>query len=85
MNLYYAYDMLPMAYAPNSNGDMRQSEAPLTIVSDLDGAIWRQALTVLFWETLAAQPDLSAAFRTIAQQMQAHLRGEVTQKIMRMA
>lgn len=79
--------MLPMAYAPNSNGDMRQGSAPLTIDSDLDGATWRQALTLalLFWETLAAQPDLSDAFRAIAEQMQAHLRGEITQKIMRMA
>ncbi|NCB85987.1 MAG: type II toxin-antitoxin system HipA family toxinoxin YjjJ [Gammaproteobacteria bacterium] len=87
LGLAPAYDMLPMAYAPNSNGDMRQGEAPLTIDSDLDGTTWRQALTLalLFWETLAAQPDLSDAFRTLAQQMQAHLQGEITQKIMRMA
>lgn len=69
-----AYDMLPMALAPNSLGHMRD-EVNLTLDFSLPGDVWRAASTMAksYWQTIAAEGAFSEGFRLIARQAQQQL------------
>jgi len=64
-----AYDMLPMALAPNSQGHMRD-EVKLTLDFALPGAVWRaaSAMAKIYWQAIAEDAAFSANFRSIAGQ-----------------
>ena len=70
-----AYDMLPMLYAPVAGEVVPRdlaAQPPRPTVHTL--AVWPQAreLALRFWQAVAADPRISAAFRAIAQ-ANAHL------------
>ncbi|WP_312665189.1 HipA domain-containing protein, partial [Pantoea sp. CTOTU49201] len=64
-----AYDMLPMALAPNSQGHMRD-EVKLSLDFSLPGAVWRaaSAMAKIYWQAIAEDAAFSANFRSIAGQ-----------------
>ncbi len=64
-----AYDMLPMALAPNAQGHMRD-EVKLTLDFSLSGAVWRAASVMAqdYWLSITADEQFSAGFRQIAAQ-----------------
>lgn len=64
-----AYDMLPMALAPNSQGHMRD-ELALTLDFSLPGEVWRAASTMAktYWQAMADDDAFSANFQRIATQ-----------------
>ena len=64
-----AYDMLPMALAPNSQGHMRD-ELALTLDFSLPGEVWRAASTMAkrYWQTVANDEAYSVNFQRIAMQ-----------------
>lgn len=64
-----AYDMLPMALAPNSQGHMRD-EVKLTLEFSLPGEVWRaaSAMAKCYWQTISSDAAFSADFRRIAEQ-----------------
>lgn len=74
LQLTPAYDMLPMALAPNSLGHMRD-EVNLTLDFSLPGDVWRAASTMAqrYWQTIAADEVFSEEFRQIARQAQQQL------------
>lgn len=74
LQLSPAYDMLPMALAPNSLGHMRD-EVNLTLDFSLPGNVWRAASTMAksYWQTIAADEAFSEEFRRIARQAQQQL------------
>jgi hypothetical protein len=74
LQLTPAYDMLPMALAPNSLGHMRD-EVNLTLDFSLPGDIWRtaSAMAKSYWQTIAAEGAFSDGFRQIARQAQQQL------------
>ena len=69
------YDMLPMAFAPSGNGNMRREAVAIRLSHEVSGTIWRQAelLALEFWRRTALCPQISDEFRTIAAQMLAQL------------
>jgi hypothetical protein len=80
------YDMLPMAFAPASSGNMRQDALEIRLGHDVSGAIWRQAelMALTFWQRTAEHNDISKEFRAIAAQMLVQLQA-VNDVIQRMA
>jgi serine/threonine protein kinase HipA of HipAB toxin-antitoxin module len=64
-----AYDMLPMALAPNSQGHMRD-ELVLTLDLSLPGEVWRTAcgMAKIYWQAIADDKMFSANFQRIATQ-----------------
>ncbi|CAI1033612.1 putative DNA-binding transcriptional regulator [Serratia marcescens] len=69
------YDMLPMAFAPASSGNLRHDAVEIRLSNEVSGAVWRQAelLALEFWRRTAQHDDISEAFRAIAEQMLAQL------------
>jgi hypothetical protein len=69
------YDMLPMLYAPGAQGDLGERpfapRPPLAGVADVWSDAARAALK--FWERVAAEGRISAAFRAIAGDNQAEV------------
>ena len=65
------YDMLPMAFAPASSGNLRHDALEIRLSNEVSGAVWRQAelLALEFWRRTAQHDDISEAFRAIAEQM----------------
>lgn len=79
------YDMLPMAYAPNSAGMMRETAADLTFDITVSRETWLFAIPLAqaFWETVYQDERISADFRQIAAQMPAKI-AQLAEKIGRM-
>lgn len=85
LNLAPAYDMLPMAYAPDRGGNMRSAETLYVpqLTTTVSVAVWQQAsaMAECFWMRLLTAPALSNAFRVIADEMlsqqQTHLRASL--------
>ncbi|WP_058973974.1 type II toxin-antitoxin system HipA family toxin YjjJ [Type-D symbiont of Plautia stali] len=62
-----AYDMLPMALAPNSQGHMRE-EVKLTLDFSLSAKVWRaaSAMAKTYWQAIESDEQFSLGFRQIA-------------------
>jgi serine/threonine protein kinase HipA of HipAB toxin-antitoxin module len=86
LQLSPVYDMLPMAFAPGSSGNMRRTPAPLNLDTDISKAQWQKAQgwAVLFWQNVASDDAVSEAFRRLASQMLAQVEG-LTADIQRLA
>ncbi|MGL4726501.1 MAG: type II toxin-antitoxin system HipA family toxin YjjJ [Scandinavium sp.] len=69
------YDMLPMAFAPTSAGAMREESLALKIEPSVSRGAWMFAFeqATLFWQQVADDARISAAFRQIAKAMQKEL------------
>lgn len=69
------YDMLPMAFAPNSAGMMRNEAVELKFDFTVSPAAWRFAipLATTFWQTLATDKRISPDLRAIAGEMPAKI------------
>lgn len=80
------YDMLPMAFAPTSSGNMRQDAVEIRLGHEVSGAVWRQAelMALEFWQRTAQHESISEAFRMIAGQMLAQVQG-LNERIQRLA
>lgn len=80
------YDMLPMAFAPNSAGMMRDAPVDIKFDATVSREAWQFALPLAqtFWQTVAADEQVSVAFRAIAAQMPDKLR-LISETIARMA
>lgn len=80
------YDMLPMAFAPASSGNLRHDSVEIRLSNEVSGAVWRQAelLALEFWRRTAQHDDISEAFRAIAEQMLAQLQ-KLHERIQRLA
>ncbi|KNC06470.1 transcriptional regulator [Klebsiella sp. RIT-PI-d] len=65
------YDMLPMAFAPNSAGIMRDEafEPKFDIYVSKNAWLFALPLALTFWKMLVADKRISANFRTIASDM----------------
>lgn len=75
LTLAPVYDMLPMAFAPNSLGNMRNDPVAVQIDPQVPGAIWLEMLPVArqFWLALSQNLQVSEAFRQLAGKMHRHL------------
>lgn len=80
------YDMLPMAFAPNSAGSMRQEPATVQIDPAIPKDIWLEILPFAqrFWLEVSQNLQISEGFREIAGQMTQQLK-EVETRIQRLA
>lgn len=80
------YDMLPMAFAPTSSGNMRQEAVEIRLGHEVSGAVWRQAelMALEFWQRTAQHESISEAFRMIAGQMLVQVQG-LNERIQRLA
>ncbi|MNE60121.1 putative DNA-binding transcriptional regulator [compost metagenome] len=80
------YDMLPMAFAPTSSGNMRHQALEIRLGHEVSGAVWRQAelMALEFWQRVARHTLISEDFRVIADQMLAQVQG-LNERIQRMA
>lgn len=86
LSLTPAYDMLPMSFAPNSAGHMRDTVPAIELDSRVGQQVWLQAseLAQRYWHTLAADTAISEEFRQLAQQMCGQVR-QLDAQIGRMA
>ncbi|MBP1130586.1 hypothetical protein JOE25_002145 [Serratia sp. PL17] len=80
------YDMLPMAFAPTSSGNMRHQAVEIRLGHEVKGAVWRQAelMALEFWQRVSQHEPISEAFRDIAKQMLKQVQG-MNEHIQRMA
>lgn len=79
------YDMLPMAYAPNSAGMLRDAAIEVRFDLNVSKSAWLTAIPLAqqFWQTVAGDPRISEAFRHIAQEMPEKIR-QIEGKVARM-
>ena len=86
LKLTPAYDMLPMSFAPNSAGYMRESVPTLELDSRLSREVWQRAMTMAlhYWRLIAQGTEWSEDFRRLAADMQQALQALAPQ-IERMA
>ncbi|ADP10112.1 hypothetical protein EJP617_04310 [Erwinia sp. Ejp617] len=86
LRLTPAYDMLPMSFAPNSAGYMRDSAVELRLDDSVSQHHWQTALEMAgqYWQLISAEGAFSAGFRQLAAEMQQQLPGLAGQ-IARMA
>ena len=79
------YDMLPMAYAPNSAGMLRDSAIEVKFDLNVSKSAWLTAIPLAqqFWQMVAGDPRISEAFRHIAQEMPEKIR-QIEGKVARM-
>lgn len=63
-----AYDMLPMAYRPTDQGEVRPHEFRPPLPTAANAEVWEEALGLAraYWGRLATLPELSPGFRAIA-------------------
>src|SRR5690606_31739953 len=61
-----AYDMLPMFYAPNARG-IPETPLQMSTAAPVWSVLWDQALRAAqsFWTQAAADPRISAGFRSV--------------------
>jgi len=71
LRLAPVYDMLPMAFAPNSVGSMRRESVMPLIDPLVPGEVWREVMPLArqFWLELSQNHDISNAFREISRSM----------------
>ena len=69
LTLTPAYDMLPMALAPNTLGEMRDS-VTLRLDVTLPRAVWQPAsvMAKAYWQAVIEEEAFSAGFRAVARQ-----------------
>ncbi len=81
-----AYDMLPMAFAPRSSGELPTSLAPATLSPLVSSQHWRNGLDLAaaYLAELSAESGLSSAFTPCLTALKAHL-ADTTEKIRRLA
>ncbi|CAO95716.1 type II toxin-antitoxin system HipA family toxin YjjJ [Erwinia tasmaniensis] len=86
LGLTPAYDMLPMSFAPNSAGYMRDGAVALRLDDGVSQQQWQTALEMAgeFWQSISAEGAFSAGFRQLAAEMQQQLSG-LAARIARMA
>ncbi len=79
------YDMLPMAYAPNSAGMLRDAAIEVKFDLNVSKSAWLMAIPLAqqFWQAVAGDPRISEAFRHIAQEMPEKIR-QIEEKVARM-
>lgn len=79
------YDMLPMVYAPNSAGMLRDAAIEVKFDLNVSKSAWLTAIPLAqqFWQTVARDPRISEAFRHIAQEMPEKIR-QIEEKVARM-
>lgn len=75
LSLAPTYDMLPMAYRPTGQGEIRTVEFRPPTPAAASADVWSRAfrLAYLYWRRLAATAEVSAAMRRIATQNAVHL------------
>lgn len=75
LQLTPAYDMLPMSFAPNSAGYMRDSAVALRLDDGVSQHQWQTALKIAgqYWQSISAESAFSAGFRQLATEMQRQL------------
>lgn len=80
-----AYDMLPMAFAPQSSGGMSDTLAPARLHPSVTAGTWRRAaeLAARFLASAQDDPRFSARFSPCLQSLSAHL-DEAATKIARL-
>lgn len=68
LSLAPAYDMLPMAFAPDRNGTMRNELSPFILPAAPGIQVWQAVLPMAqeYWQKLSADPRCSKAFSIIA-------------------
>mgnify|MGYP001120537133 CR=1 FL=1 len=65
------YDMLPMAFAPSRQGDMRHAAPEIILTAEVSRQVWQQAreMAQVYWQRLGALPGVSERFRQLAGDM----------------
>ncbi|PLR41125.1 transcriptional regulator [Chimaeribacter californicus] len=65
------YDMLPMAFAPSRQGDMRHAAPDITLTAEVSRQVWQQAqeMAQVYWQRLSESPGVSERFRQLAGDM----------------
>lgn len=86
LSLAPVYDMLPMAFAPNSTGSMRQEPVAVQIEPGVARDIWLEMLPFAqqFWLEVSQELQISEGFRELARQMAQQLK-EAGTRIQRLA
>ena len=76
LELTPAYDMLPMAFAPRTSGELPSALAAARIDGRVSNAAWRQALTMAesFLTQLREEPRFSDSFRPCLAALESHVR-----------
>jgi hypothetical protein len=71
MRMAPVYDMLPMSFAPESSGVMRNEAIEVKVDSTVSRAAWEFALPLAsqFWQGVVNEARISAGFREIARGM----------------
>lgn len=71
LTLTPAYDMLPMSFAPNSAGYMREQAPDLELESTIAREVWLRALNMAqrYWQIIAGNQAWSEDFRRLAEEM----------------
>jgi len=72
LSLTPAYDMLPMSFAPNSSGHMRDKPPQIALDPAVPREVWFRALAMAqrYWQMIAAGAEWSDDFCRIAAAMQ---------------
>lgn len=85
LKLTPVYDMLPMTFAPASQGTMREEACDLRFDVSVSRQAWEFALPLAyqFWEAVSAEAHISKRFRNIAADMKGRLH-DVTMMVERM-
>ncbi|WP_261375893.1 type II toxin-antitoxin system HipA family toxin YjjJ [Yersinia intermedia] len=75
LSLAPVYDMLPMAFAPTSTGNMRHNVPEISLSVDISKLDWQRAqqLANIFWQRVIDHSNISNEFKLIARQMQGQL------------
>lgn len=72
LRLTPAYDMLPMSFAPDSSGHMREAPPLIEPDASVSREVWLTALAMAqqYWQAIATGSDWSGNFRQVAVNMQ---------------
>ncbi|KGT88463.1 transcriptional regulator [Erwinia typographi] len=86
LTLTPTYDMLPMSFAPNSAGYMRDRPPVIELDSTIGREVWQRALSMAqrYWQAIAEGEAWSDDFRRLAREMGQALQ-ELAPQIERMA
>lgn len=86
LELTPVYDMLPMAWAPGSSGNMREGGIEINIDAEVPGEIWleMQPWAQRYWRELSLNLKISEPFRQIAAGMAGQV-GQLSERLKRLA
>lgn len=86
LTLAPAYDMLPMAFAPDRSGASKNALPPFILPAQPAPAIWHEMLPIAreYWQQVASDTRCSTEFAAIAQAQQAWL-DRIEQQILRLS